>query len=136
MATELPLRVGNGWSTGLSLVLVAVAVFLVVYPALLFLVGAEIHIVTLVYGLIPAVGSAVLVAGWVVQHGYSLRQLWVFAVGFVSIGAVSLVMYRLVVEPYFFGEVYEIHFVFNRFGLGIRIGILGVITILAYVLAQ
>ncbi|PSQ49861.1 hypothetical protein BRD15_02755 [Halobacteriales archaeon SW_6_65_15] len=136
MATELPVRVGNGGSIVISLVLAAVAVFLVVYPALLFFVGAEIHLVTLVYSLIPAVGSAVLVAGWVVQHGHSLRQLWVFAVGFVSIGAVSLLLYRLVVEPYFFGEVYEIHFVFNRFGLGIRIGILGVITILAYVLAQ
>ena len=136
MTIEFLLRVGNSWNAGISLLLAAVAVFLVVYPALLFLVGAEIHIVILVYGLVPAVGSAVLVAGWVVQHGYSLRQLWVFAVAFVSLATFSLVVYRLVVEPYFFGEVYEIHFIFNRFGLGIRTGILGVTTVIAYGLAQ
>ena len=43
-----------------------VAVFIVVYSTLLSLTG--IHLATLVYGLIPAVGSALFAAGWIVQY--------------------------------------------------------------------
>lgn len=134
MAGESPPRVGTSWKTGISVGLAAAAVFIVVYPALLFLIG--IHIVTLVYDLVPAAGSAVFVAGLVVDREYSLRQLWTFAVAFVSIAAFGLVAYRFVVEPYFFGGGYEIHFVFDRFSHGVWIGVLAVITILAYAIAK
>lgn len=134
MITAFHQKDGGDWNTGLSILVSAGAIFLVLYPSVLFLTG--FHTVTLVYGLIPAVGGAVLIAGWAVQREWSVSQLWLFTLVFISIAGLSFVGYRLVVEPYFFADVYELHYLFERFGIGVRIGILGIITVVTYHLAQ
>lgn len=134
MITEFSQRDGGGWNIGLSILVSAGAIFFVLYPSVLFLTG--FHTVTLVYGLLPAVGGAVLIAGWAVQQEWSVSQLWLFALVFISIVGLSLVGYRLIIEPYFFGDVYGLHYLFERFGIGVRIGILGVVTVITYLLAQ
>lgn len=120
------------FSTALNIVLIAVAIFLVTYPSLVFL--ANLHLVVLIYAIVPSLAIAILLGGWLTVQNVSPAHVWKFALIFVGTFLFISLTYRYLVEPVVFDQVFEIHFVLNRFSPLHRLLILTGVYVSSYVI--
>lgn len=118
--------------TGFRIVLAAIAVFIVVYPSIVFI--TNVHLVTLVYALIPSIAIAVILGGGLVQYEVDVFNIWLFSLVFAGITVLLSIVYRHLLEPVLFDKVFEIHFVLNRFSIPVRIVIVTVVIAVSYFL--
>lgn len=121
---------GDSVSQLFSFLSVSIPLLLAAYVSILFLMGTDI--VFLFYALIPSFAIALFGGAWITLQSSHLEETRLTTIIFVSLFIILSVVYRFFLEPLIFSDVYDIHFLFERFSILQRIIILMSLYIISY----